>query len=141
MKQVTVFLSNEHGRLLGMTEALANAGVNQRALVIADTAEYGVARLLCDAPERAVHALNQAGYRARLVDVIGVRVSDEAGGLAPALRALSEADVNIEYLYCISVGQGHALDVVKADDRDRAAAALRAAGFQLVDDMATIDEG
>lgn len=133
IKQLTVFLANEQGRLSSVCRALADAGINVHALVLADTAEYGVARFLCDRPEAAARELERRGYRARTVDVLGVYVADRAGGLVEVLDALGEHKVNIEYLYCISSNTDDALDILKVDDPRSVEAALKDAGFRIAD--------
>ena len=133
IKQLTVFLANEQGRLSSVCRALADASINVHALVLADTAEYGVARFLCDRPEAAALELERRGYRARTVDVLGVYVADRAGGLVEALDALDGTGVNIEYLYCISSSTNDALDILKVENPQSVEKALKNAGFRIAD--------
>jgi len=130
--QITVFLENEKGRLAAMCRVLGNAGISMRALVIADTASYGVARIIADTPRRACEALIEAGYRAKITQVCAVSVPDHAGGLAALLEALDEAGLNVEYAYCFSADNGEAVDILRIDDDVRIAGIITGAGFRIL---------
>ena len=141
IKQITVFLENSEGRLAALCRTLADAHVNMHALVIADTADYGVVRIVCDNPDRALEALMAADYRALATMVAAIGVPNEPGGLAHLLEILDELNQNIEYGYCFSINDGMAVDVLKisgAKEASDAAKALEAAGFKLLsqDDIA-----
>lgn len=131
ISQLTVFFENERGRLASAARTLADAGINLHALFIADTEDFGVARIFCDRPEHAAATLKEAGYRAATTPVIGVRVPDEKGGLATLLEFLDEQEVNIEYDYCYCVNGGYAINVLKVVD-EGVEDQLRAAGFDVV---------
>ena len=73
ISQLTVFMENERGRLASACRTLADAGINIYALFVADTADFGVARIFCDTPQAAADALTAAGYRAAVTPVLGVR--------------------------------------------------------------------
>ena len=131
ISQLTVFLENEKGRLSAACRTLSDAGINLHALNLADTADFGVARMLCDTPEAAAAALREAGYRATLTPVLGVRVPNREGGLVSLLEFLDSQDVNIEYGYCFSVNDETAVDVLKIGG-EGIEDALREAGFEPV---------
>ena len=122
--QLTVFLENEKGRLAAACQTLADAGINLHALNLADTADFGVVRLLCDTPEAAAGALKAAGYRAAVTPV--------PGGLAKLLSFMDEQEANIEYGYCFSVNENVAIDVLKVDGDSGIEEKLKAAGFEPV---------
>ena len=130
VRQVSVFLENKPGRLCAATDALAREGINLSALTVADTSEFGILRLLVDQPERAKEVLAQSGIAARLTDVLAVAMDDAPGGAFGILHALSEAGLNIEYMYA-SVGQttGKAVMVVRTDDIEMAADILHRNGY------------
>ena len=130
--QVTVFLENQKGRLSALTRTLADAGVNMIALTIAETSDYGLVRIVCDSPAKAVEALNAAGLRALVTKVLAVAVPNRPGGLADLLDTFESLDLNIEYGYCFSVNGEEAVDVLKVGDVDNAAKAIEAAGYRLV---------
>lgn len=134
VEQLSVFLENKAGRLAEMTRALGSGGFNMRALMVADTADYGVARILVDRPEAAKHALEAAGFGVSLTEVIAVEVPDRPGGLADVLDALGAASLNIEYAYCfVESCANTAVDIFRVDDPGRAGEALRAAGFGVLE--------
>ena len=132
MKQITVFLENEKGRLSAVTRCLADAGINMQALTIAESAEYGLVRIICDKPEEALTALKVGDYRAIATNVVAIEVSNQAGGLAKLLETLDGLDLNIEYGYCFSTGQDTAIDVLKIKGAEAAVEAIQAAGFKVL---------
>ena len=130
VRQVSVFLENKPGRLCAATDALAREGINLSALTVADTSEFGILRLLVDQPEKAKEVLAQSGIAARLTDVLAVTMDDAPGGAFGILHVLSEAGLNIEYMYA-SVGQttGKAVMVIRTDDIEMAADILHRNGY------------
>ncbi|MEA5019645.1 MAG: amino acid-binding protein [Gordonibacter sp.] len=132
ISQLTVFLENEKGRLAAACRTIADAGINMHALNIADTADFGVVRMLTDTPEAAAETLRQAGYRASVTSVLAVRVSNIPGGLASLLEFMDTQKANIEYGYCFSVNEGIAIDVLKVDGDSGIEEKLTAAGFEPV---------
>ena len=132
MKQITVFLENSEGRLAALCRCMADAEVNMFALTIADTTDYGLVRIICDQPEKAMEALRIADYRAICNDVTAIAVGNEPGGLAALLEKIDELDINIEYGYCFSTNAERAIDVLKIVDAEKAEAIIAEAGFKLV---------
>lgn len=133
VQQLTVFLENTPGRLARMTRTLGDAGVNMRALMVADTAEFGVVRVICDRPVSAKVALEAAGFGVSVTDVIAVEVPDHPGGLADVLEAIEAAGTNVEYAYCfVEPGGGSAVDVLRVDDIATATRALAESGVRVL---------
>ena len=133
--QITVFLENSEGRLAALCRAFADAQVNMSALTIADTADYGVVRIICDNPEKALSMLAEEGFRAIATKVSAIQVPNRPGGLADLLDTLSSLNLNLEYGYCFSIKDDLAVDVLKIhapEQADEAAAALEAAGFKIL---------
>ena len=133
--QITVFLENSEGRLAALCRTLAWANINMQSLVIADTADYGVVRIICNDPARALDVLNAADYRAISTKVAAIGVPNEPGGLARLLAKLDQLDQNIEYGYCFSLNGDMAVNVLKisgAKEASDAAKALEAEGFKLL---------
>lgn len=133
ISQVTVFLENAEGRLAALTKVMANAQVNMKALSIAETAEYGVIRIICVDPDKAVDALNAAGYRVMKTPVSAIAISDTAGGLATLMEIFDDAGVNVQYGYCFSEAD-QAIAVMKIPAAESVAVAERvaAAGFKVL---------
>ena len=117
IKQISIFMENTTGRLADVTALLADAGVNMRALSIADTADFGILRMVADRPDAAVALLKAAGFAARETDVIAVEVPDQPGELARIMALFRDEGVNIEYLYAsLEHSADKAVIVLKVDD-------------------------
>jgi hypothetical protein len=99
IRQISVFLENRKGRLCEACSVLGDAGVNIRALTIAETEEFGVLRIVVDNVEAGLKALKDNNFVANITEVVAVEVPDRPGGLAEVLKVLSANDVNIEYMY------------------------------------------
>jgi hypothetical protein len=99
VKQISIFLENKSGRLAEVTKILGDGGINLRAITIADTADFGILRLIADDPDKALKILESGGFTAKVTEVLAVEVPDSPGGLAKAMAVFSENAVNIEYLY------------------------------------------
>lgn len=127
--QLTVFLENKTGRLTALCRTLGDAGINMLALSVADTADYGVARIICNDPAAAAAALNESGFRASTTKVVGVEVPDQPGSLASVFAALEDAQINVGYSYCFAA-DGKAVDALKAPEE--AVAVLENAGFNVL---------
>ena len=132
IQQLSVFLENSKGRLGQLTRALGDAGINMHALMVADTEQFGVVRIIADSPHRAKEILDEMGFSATLTPVVAVEVPDRPGGLADVVETLGNADINIEYAYCFVEPNGKgAIDVFKIDNAD-AEQVLTAAGFRVL---------
>jgi hypothetical protein len=99
VKQISVFVENTAGRLAEVTRLLAAAAINLRAITIADTADFGILRIIADDSDKAVAAFKKAGFTAKVTEVIGVEVPDRPGGLAEVMEIFDREGLNIEYLY------------------------------------------
>ena len=121
VKQLSIFVENKSGRLADIIDAIAAAGIDIRAVSIADTTDFGILRLIVDKPDAAEHALKSMGLTVRLTDVIAIEISDTPGGFASALNVLKDRDVEIEYAYAfISRDEGRACVILRVDDNDKA---------------------
>ncbi|MFQ3573951.1 MAG: ACT domain-containing protein [Thermodesulfovibrionales bacterium] len=133
VKQISIFLENKKGHLLEVVETLANAGVNLRALSIADTSEFGILRIIVPDPDLAKKALKKGGFTFNENDVIAVGVSDKPGGLASALKVLSENGINVEYLYAfVTKSEERAVVVFKTEDLDKSIKVLKKADISIL---------
>ena len=110
--QLTVFLPNEPGTLAKMAKVLGDNDIQMHALMVADTADFGIVRIICDTPKRASRALADEGYRAATTQVAAFDVENVPGGLAKILRRLADVSLNVEYAYCASIGS-RTVDVLK----------------------------
>ena len=133
VKQLSVLVENEKGSLLGIMNTLAEAGVDLRALSVADTEEYGILRFIADDTEKAQKVLLDAGHPARVKHLVACAVADAPGGLAAALKLLSEHDINIEYIYSLLTrDEDHAYAVMRVSDYRAAEAVLSENGFTIL---------
>ncbi len=133
IKQISVFLENKKGRLLEAAESLAKAGINIRALSIADTSEFGILRLIVPDTNKAKAALESSNFTVRENDVIAVGVADSPGGLAGILRVLNNADINVEYAYAFVQKSGEkAVVVLRVEDPEAGIKALLSKGVTLL---------
>ena len=128
--QISVFLENKSGRLASVTQFLKEAGVNIRALSIADTSDFGILRLIVDKPEVAYDILKAQGFAVSKTDVIAVSVPDRVGGLAQVLQIFQENHINLEYLYAfIGHSKNDAITVCRVENPEKAVASLNKEGI------------
>jgi hypothetical protein len=136
IKQISVFLENTTGRLSEVTKTLAGAGVNLRAISIADTADFGILRIIADKTDKAIDTLTAAGFTTRQTDVVAVEIEDTPGSLAKLMELFQQSQVNIEYLYASLEGQvGKAVVIFKLKDHDKGQQILSEKGFKMADNF------
>ena len=135
IKQISVFLENKPGSLNAMTHVLAEHAIDMRALSLAETSDFGIARIIVDNVYKAATVLKDAGYVHSISSVIGVAIPDTPGGLNKVLEALTEGGVNVEYMYAFLGGKDvdHAYMIFRVADHAAAAAALALRGIQVVE--------
>lgn len=135
LKQLSIFVENKQGSLVGVTDALAANDINLRALSIADTEDFGILRIIVSDTDAAYKVLTDAGYLIKTTDVVGVKIGDAPGKLSKALAVLDKAEINMEYLYAFMARtEKHAYVVLRVADNAAAEAALEADGFHLITD-------
>lgn len=133
IKQLSVFVENQKGKLSEITELIANAGIDMRAMSIADTSEFGILRLIVKKPEEVKSLLEKSGFISTLNDVIGVEISDKPGGLAQIVSLFAANDINMEYMYAFLTRiEGKAYLVVRVDDTPAVEALLASEGIQML---------
>lgn len=133
-KQTTVFIENRKGRLTEVLNVLTTSGVNILSLSLADTAEYGLLRLISDNPSGAKESLTKAGFSSMLTDVFIVKVPHMPGALQDILHVIAEEELNVEYMYGLSVGGEEASIVVKTSDLQKAENVFEKHGIQTLSD-------
>lgn len=130
IKQLSVFLENREGRLDEVLGTLANNGVNIVALSLADTADYGMLRMVVSDPEQGKKVLKEAGITAMLTDVVALRVPHATGSLCKAMNLIVQNNVNVEYMYAFANGED-ASAVLKTDEPEKAVKLLIDGGFSV----------
>ena len=134
VEQISIFLENKSGRLAEVTDILARNGINLRALSLADTADFGIFRLIVNDLEKAVTLLKDNGFTVAKNEVVAVEVPDRPGGLAGILAALQGKSINVEYMYAfVQKSEGNAVLIFRFDDIEKAIDALQKAGCQDLD--------
>ena len=129
VNQVSVFLENKPGTLNKMTEILAAGNINIRAMSLADTKDFGIARMIVNNVYEATTVLKNADFVATFTPVLVYAVSDEAGGLNKLLKIFTEADVNIEYMSAFA-GKKSAYMIFRVNDTKAAEKILTAKGLK-----------
>jgi len=136
IKQISVFLENTTGRLSEVTKTLASAQINLRAIIIADTEDFGILRIIADKTEKAIEALNAAGFTTKQNDVIAVEIEDTPGSLSDLMEVFKNAQINIEYCYASLEGQvGKAVVIFKLKDHEKGQKILSDKGFKMADNF------
>ena len=134
VRQISIFLENRSGRLASVLKEVGRAGVNIRALSLADTSDFGILRLIVDDVEACVKALKDTGHTVSTTEVLAVEVPDHPGGLSGILDVLSAANLNVEYMYAfVSRATEKAVVVFRFEKVDAAIAALQKAGVSVLE--------
>lgn len=129
VRQLSVFIENKSGRVSEVTGILGDADVNIRGFSVSDTADYGILRLVVGDPDTGIRVLRDAGFTVKDNDVICIDLPDVPGGLAGVLKIVSDAGVNIEYVYSLV----STYVVINVADCDRAITLLKDQPVRLVD--------
>ncbi len=132
IKQLTVFIENRAGRLEQVTQILKDNDINIVSVSLADTSEYGLLRLILSDPDKAVKVLKENGLSAMTTDVIAVKLTQHVGKLGELLGILSNAEVNVEYMYGLTSGDENASIVIKTSDQSKALDAIHNSSFELL---------
>ena len=128
--QISVFLENRAGQLAEITALLADKGVDLRAVSIAETADYGILRMIVDDAQKTTAILMEHGYLMSMTPVYVVAVSDQPGGLSPVLSALADGHIDIEYMYSLFTHiEGKAYIVFRVAEPDKFLALLNDHGI------------
>jgi hypothetical protein len=134
IKQISVFIGNKKGRLAMVTETLAQAKIDIRALSLADTADFGMLRMIVDDPDKCAAALKAHDFVVQETDVIAVEVPDTPGGLHRVLKIFDDNNINIEYVYAMVEKRKNAAAVIfRVEDHQKAVDVLAKHGIGLVD--------
>ena len=142
LNQISVFVENKPGKLQMLTDVLARHHVNLRALSLAETAEFGIVRIIVDDLNAARTVLTAEGFVHTTTRVLGVSIPDEPGGLNRVLQVLSAGGVNIEYMYAFLGGKDvpHAYMIFHVQDVNAAVSVLASEGIMCImqDDLAAL---
>ncbi len=99
IKQISIFIENRKNALSELTNVLAEHNINIRAMNLADTSDFGIARLIVDNTEQVQAALERSAYIVKVTPVIIMEIPDESGSLNKILKILADNGRNVEYMY------------------------------------------
>ena len=134
VQQLSVFLQNKAGKIAGITRALYQAGVDIRALSIADTTDFGILRMLVNDVQTAKDALASQNCIVKVNDVVIVAVPDVPGSLAHVLELMAQEKIDIEYMYSLfNRGKEDAYMVFRVSDEKRLITLLEKNGIRIID--------
>ncbi|MBE5780312.1 MAG: acetolactate synthase [Clostridiales bacterium] len=135
VNQISVFIENKAGSLYGLTQVLAENHIDIRALYLAESSDFGIARLIVNDVYAASTLLKDSGYVHQVSPVLAVAVPDVPGGLNNLLHMFAEAEVNVEYMYAFLGDKkaGNAYMIFRVAEPVKAAASLRTKGVKILE--------
>jgi hypothetical protein len=134
VEQISIFLENKSGRLAEVTSVLSEAGINIRALYLADTADFGILRLIVNDTEKARQVLKEKGFTVEKTKVIAIEVPDRPGGLSNILSTIKREGINVEYMYAFVEKSGeNAIVIFRFDEIEKSVDILRQAGVRILE--------
>ena len=137
IKQISLFVENKPGRMAKVSKTLSDAGVNIRALTVAEAGDFGVIRMVVDDPEKGYQVLHDNGFTVSETEVLAVEMKDIPGGLYEIVNTLGKSDVNVDYAYAfVTTKAERAMLIIRVDNLEKARRVLTDAGIKL----ATKDE-
>ena len=137
IKQISLFVENRPGRMAKVSKTLSDAGVNIRAMTIAEAGDFGVIRMVVDNPDKGYKVLHDSGFTVSATDVLAVEMKDTPGGHYDIVDALGANKINVDYAYAFVTAKAErAMLILRVNDLLRAKQALSAKGVKI----ATKDE-
>ena len=131
-KQLSVFIENRKGRLSEVLDALKEGNVNIISMSLADTTEYGLLRLIVNDPVRGKKELSDKGFSCLLSNVMILKIPHVSGSLQQLLKLIEKADINVEYMYGLSIDKEEAYVVLKASDFAKTEEVLKQNGVETI---------
>jgi hypothetical protein len=117
LKQISLFVENKPGRMAKVSKTLSDAGVNIRAMTIAEAGDFGVIRMVVDDSEKGYQVLHDSGFTVSMTDVLAVEMKDSPGGLYEIVNALGDNDINVDYAYAFVTAKAEkAMLILRVDD-------------------------
>lgn len=133
IKQISVFIPNQQGKLALLTDILVKNNIDIRAIAVFDTAEFGILRMVVDDPDKAIEILNKEGLVAKTNKVLAVEPEDKPGSLNEIFTILNDNKLNVEYIYSFVMRrQEMPYIVMRLDDQERGAQVLSDNGINVV---------
>ncbi|MBO7486518.1 MAG: ACT domain-containing protein [Spirochaetaceae bacterium] len=133
IKQISIFLENSAGRIAEVTNTLKEAGINLRAIMIADTADFGILRIITNDSEKTIKVLQEANFTTRTTDVLAVKIPDKVGSLHEVMVLFQKNNINIEYLYAsFEVTEDSTVIIFKVENPDDGLKVLDKNGYSTI---------
>ena len=130
IKQISIFLENTAGRIADVTKVLKDNSINLRAIMIADTADFGILRIITDDSDKALSVLKEAKFTTKTTDVLAISISDKVGALHDVMALFQNNGINIEYLYASLEKTGDtAIIIFKVEDPEKGLEVITANGL------------
>ena len=130
IKQISIFLENTAGRIADVTKVLKDNSINLRAIMIADTADFGILRIITDDSDKALSVLKDAKFTTKTTDVLAISISDKVGALHDVMALFQNNGINIEYLYASLEKTGDtAIIIFKVEDPEKGLEVIKANGL------------
>ena len=135
--QLSIFIENSSGTLIKVLELIKQSHIQMIACTIADTAEYGIFRIICSEPDRAYTELKAAGVAVALSEVFALELDNQPGGAADVVRIFSDASIGITYMYAF-LYKGNGILVFRTDQEQEAREVISANGlhYLMAEDLA-----
>ncbi|MCJ7444129.1 MAG: ACT domain-containing protein [Methanotrichaceae archaeon] len=132
IKQISLFVENKPGRMAKVSKTLSDAGVNIRALTIAEAGDFGVIRMVVDNPDKGYKTLKESGFTVSITDVLAVEMRDSPGGLYEIVNTLGESRINVDYAYAFVTAKAQkAMLIRRVDDIAKARQVLSAKSIKI----------
>ncbi len=132
VKQISVFLENRSGTLESITKLMSEGNIDIRAVTLADTARFGILRLIVSDPDRCQQLLQDGGFTVSITQVLAVGMRDTPGGLAEIIHLLTRNGISTEYVYAfVSHTSGTACVIMHTSDQEKAEQLLQEAGIPI----------
>ena len=142
VKQLSIFLENKPGHLENALKVLADKKINIMTLTIAESSDFGIARMIVNKPDDAAVELKASHFTCSVTEVLAIEIDDTPGALLKALRAFSTNNLNIEYMYAFTEKRGDkAVMMFKFDNIEVAKKSLSDEGFKMVKNIDIIGAG
>ena len=138
IKQLSIFLENRSGTMTRVLDILKETGVRIIASSIADTAEYGLFRVICTDPQKAYDELAEAGVAVALSDVFAIRLDNRPGQVADTIKCFSDADISVIYMYSLMF-HGQGLLIFRTDNTEEAREVIHRASLKSIAEKDLVD--
>ncbi len=133
VKQISVFLENKPNAMAKFVEALSGNNIDMRALSLAETADFGIVRVIVDDVYNAMQVLKGEGYICSVTKVLAVAIPDEPGGLAKVIHCLGKDGINVEYMYAFTTRRKDlAYMIFRVENNEKAIQSLTGNDIKLI---------